>query len=403
MPKVNMVDSKGKRKAHTLELISDDENNYVYHPRKQAKSELPTPPTSSQVHPLGSSQALLNSESDPSVRESWVDATTDVVGSQGFDEDAYESLQLYGTVNTRVVGVRYYAGRATTGEVVAVRREPANPYDGNAIRIDNVMGVQIGHIGRNMAAKLAPFLDSKKLVAEGVLTGPKDFYDAPIGLKFYGTSEPQEAAALKEEMKEARLPVSELIQAEREQKRREKEEEKRKQQARSRALKQAAKTASVVGKRGPSKEAGSSSGNFTALPGDDENGHQPEISMDDIMQSTVKFNARELGEVVDKYGAGEEVLKTLPYAKQPTDMKTNLLPYQLQGLAWMLDRENPQLPTPGSNGTTQLWKRNEKDGSFTNIATNFTTKTPTLAKGGLLCDDMGGLITIGEYAPRTLY
>lgn len=66
-----------------------------------------------------------------------------------------------------------------------------------------MMHQQIGHVPRNMAAKLAPFLvylpprtsygvfhaltnalqDSQKLVAEARLTGPKDFFDAPMEFK----------------------------------------------------------------------------------------------------------------------------------------------------------------------------------------------------------------------------
>ena len=392
-----MPDVKGKRKVDTIDLTSDDGADYVYHPRKQSRSVMSAPSTSSQAPPSSGSimpsrssiKNSWNSESDPSTRESWADAEADVVGTQAFDDNAYESLQLYGTVNTKIVGVRYYNGRASIGELVVVRREPGNPYDGNATRIDNVMGVQIGHIGRNMAAKLAPFLDSKKLVAEGILTGPKDYFDAPIGLRLFGTSEPGEAAHLKEEMKEARLPISELTQAEREQKKREKEEAKRKEQARKRALKEAAKNGPMLGKGGSSKNIEPGSGDFANLQSPaDENG-AVEPSMDEIMESTVTFNPRELGEVVNKYGAGEDALKDLPYADQPADMRTKLLPYQLQGLVWILDRESPQLPARGSAGTAQLWKRNERDGSFTNIATNFTTMDPKLASGGLLCDDMG--------------
>ena len=47
-----------------------------------------------------------------------------------------------------------------------VRREPQNQYDPNAIRIENVKRQQIGHIGRAMASKLAPFMDSSELLIE---------------------------------------------------------------------------------------------------------------------------------------------------------------------------------------------------------------------------------------------
>lgn len=47
-----------------------------------------------------------------------------------------------------------------------VRGEPQNQYDPNAIRIDNLKRQQIGHIGRAMALKLTPFMDSGELLIE---------------------------------------------------------------------------------------------------------------------------------------------------------------------------------------------------------------------------------------------
>jgi hypothetical protein len=40
-------------------------------------------------------------------------------------------------------------------------------YDPNAIRVDNVLGSQIGHIPRTVAAKLAPYMVSPAVVADG--------------------------------------------------------------------------------------------------------------------------------------------------------------------------------------------------------------------------------------------
>jgi SWI/SNF-related matrix-associated actin-dependent regulator of chromatin subfamily A3 len=36
---------------------------------------------------------------------------------------------LYGVMHGKIVGVRYYNGYATVGEMVVVRREPNNQYD----------------------------------------------------------------------------------------------------------------------------------------------------------------------------------------------------------------------------------------------------------------------------------
>ena len=58
----------------------------------------------------------------------------------------------------------------------------------------------------------------------------------------------------------------------------------------------------------------------------------------------------------------------------------------------MLEKENPQLPSEGSDEAVQLWKRSTSHKAvFTNIATNFSLKNqePRLASGGILSDDMG--------------
>ena len=65
-----------------------------------------------------------------------------------------------GILDTKIVGVQYYTGHATPGEHVIVRREPSNPYDSNALRVENVQREQIGHIPRTMASKLAKYMVS---------------------------------------------------------------------------------------------------------------------------------------------------------------------------------------------------------------------------------------------------
>jgi SWI/SNF-related matrix-associated actin-dependent regulator of chromatin subfamily A3 len=56
------------------------------------------------------------------------DEEEDVSATQGFTEQEY-SWMLYGQMHAKIVGVRYYDGYATVGEMVVVRREPSNPYD----------------------------------------------------------------------------------------------------------------------------------------------------------------------------------------------------------------------------------------------------------------------------------
>ena len=79
-------------------------------------------------------------------------------GSNQVDPAVLTFLFRPGILDTKIVGVQYYSGHATPGEHVIVRREPSNPYDPNALRVENVQREQIGHIPRTMASKLAKYM-----------------------------------------------------------------------------------------------------------------------------------------------------------------------------------------------------------------------------------------------------
>jgi len=117
----------------------------------------------------------------------------------------------------------------------------------------------------------------------------------------------------------------------------------------------------------------------------------PEIGIDFFVENSERFRPRDAERLVEAWGVGEDALSKMPMADQPKGLISTLLPYQRQGLAWMLEKENPVLPAPGSKDVVQLWKRSsERQNVFQNIATQFSTSTaPVLAKGGILADDMG--------------
>lgn len=87
-------------------------------------------------------------------------------------DDAGPALELYGSLDNKVVGVRFYNGVISSGEVVLLKREPSNPYDSNAIRVDNVANVQVGHLPRKLAEKLVPYVDAGQIMMEGGKSGP---------------------------------------------------------------------------------------------------------------------------------------------------------------------------------------------------------------------------------------
>lgn len=232
---------------------------------------------------------------------------------------------------------------------------------------------QIGHIPRQIAAKLAPYMDSRGLILEGVITGHKGTFDCPLAVKLYGTSDPVERLNLTNQMKADRLPLDAFKRVE------------KAERDRIKATQHAAK------KQKGNARAGKSDGQWAT--GEVPGSFQPdERSMDDILGESERFNPRNVERMVEKFGAQGADLQNLPMAKQPEEMSAQLLPYQLQGLKWLLDHENPQLPAAGSADVVQLWRRAPNEANvFTNICTNYSirNKLPELASGGILADDMG--------------
>ncbi|KAJ5134623.1 hypothetical protein N7526_005988, partial [Penicillium atrosanguineum] len=295
------------------------------------------------------------------------------------DDASAGNFVMYGQLPAKIVGVRFYNGVATPGEHVILKREPQNQYDPNAIRVDNVMGAQIGHIPRGLAAKLAKYMDPHDLLVEGILTGGKSFYDCPVMLNLFGTCEATRKDDLKKRMQQDKLPVSRLVQADRDAARKEKEQaaERKKTEKQARAM--------ALGKAAQQFQASDNSmfANLSDAIGLGEN-----ESLEELLSQSSSFNPREIGQVVENFGQKEADLAQMPMADSPEGLSTQLLPYQRQGLAWMIAQESPRLPAPGSDAVVQLWKRD--GGKFTNIATNYSTSAaPPLASGGILADDMG--------------
>ena len=391
-----MAPANKKRGYEVIDLTGDHENNST-EARSQKAARISNPTsglTSSQSASTsyhGSSQNQSNYASSqtshaPRASQSSSQAIYDeLYGGEDFDEetdtsdrfDSYIlSLQLYGSMNTKIVGCRYYNGYITSGESVLLIREPSNPYDSNAIRVDNVRSERIGHIPRQVAAKLAPLLDSKSLLLEGFTNGPKDFYECPLRVNLLGSSDPVQRSALISEMRAAKLPIDEARKLEKADKARAKEAAQRAKQAKKKGHQGADPWEDGIGQW----SGGLSQGDLGE-------------AMDRIIEQTERFSARQnFEEMVEKFGMNEDHLANMPMAEQPEGLESKLLPYQRQGLRWLVDKENPSLPPIGSKDSIQLWKRQEANSSVvTNMATNFSLKDqiPDLASGGILADDMG--------------
>ncbi|KAF1945397.1 hypothetical protein EJ02DRAFT_369849 [Clathrospora elynae] len=319
------------------------------------------------------------------------DASQEVPDStQGYSQQQYDFV-LYGGLQSKIVGIQYYNGYATTGEMVVLRREPHNRYDVNAIRVDNVQGAQIGHIPRFWAAKLARYMDNRTLLIEAQITGPRGQYDFPVELRMYGTNDPAVRDTLLRQMQADNLPVEDaadrmraeaaiVAAAQRD----------RAQQAKRarEAAKQAKNKSGAVAGVAASQATENSMSEFAA--GLSQSVVPAGPSMEDIIGGSERFNPRNVEQMAEDFGVNESDLAAMPQASQPAALLTKLHPFQLQGLQWMLDKESPQLPAQGTKDVVQLWHRhNRLPNAFTNLATSFSVRNPTLASGGILADDMG--------------
>ncbi|KAI1928277.1 hypothetical protein LOZ65_002053 [Ophidiomyces ophidiicola] len=342
-----------------------------YAPDRAAYKQLTVP---RELIPLSqgipSTQAKLDEEAN---------AAAFVDSSQEFDDSSYLSFELYGIISNKIVGVRFYNGQASKGECVNIRREPSNQYDPNSIRVDNVMGDQIGHLPRHLSMSLARYLDSGELLVEGVLAGNKGTFECPITLKLYGTSDPREQQVLMERMKKDGLSVAELVM------KRINQKKQPTQELRDITNHPGLRRGNGVGEEWQISNSGFG---FNMAPIKESPLKQNQESISDIVAQSIAFNPREMGQVVEKFGTDEKELAKMPMADSPVALSTDLLPYQRQGLAWMLGRESPRLPEKSSDKAEQLWKRHGS--AYKNIATGYVTnRAPSLASGGILADDMG--------------
>jgi len=133
--------SWNEKEVILIDSTDDDEEN-EQPPAKRQKGNDKTA-NSSRDQPI----ATQDDESSEEEEEALVSSTAPDV-----DPD-FQSIGHFGTSlnslpglnsGTKVVGIQYYRGIATGGESLLFVREPQNPYDSNAIRVDNVANLQVG-------------------------------------------------------------------------------------------------------------------------------------------------------------------------------------------------------------------------------------------------------------------
>jgi SWI/SNF-related matrix-associated actin-dependent regulator of chromatin subfamily A3 len=239
-----------------------------------------------------------------------------------------------GTIAASIVGCRYYRGVAHKGEYVVFEREPQNPYDRNAIAVNNMRGAKIGHISRDMAATLAPVLDDPSGGVKLEATIPRDAYDVytlDCNIEVIGTLD--------------KLPtVTELL------------------RRRGVHFRQSAAAAAPAAYAAPSAVASR------------------------VVVASTRSQA-DLDALLDKLIAAPAP----PFDPSTAPALTSCLyDFQLAGVAWMLQRERD--PDAANGGLPPFWKQLREQGSivYLNEVTNSSQPAaPEKIAGGLLADDMG--------------
>ncbi|KAF5838000.1 P-loop containing nucleoside triphosphate hydrolase protein [Dunaliella salina] len=257
---------------------------------------------------------------------------------QEHQEDEFGSdFVPMGHFRTEVVGIRYYQGGVNMWEMVILERDHHNAYDENAIKVNNVEGVKVGHISAVQAAVLAPLLDTHKLHIEGVACGPKGKFKLPILVQCFAPPDPNIQGQVERTLFNHGMHLS---------------------------------TADPATLASQSQERLSSPG-----PG----GHKANKQSDSVSK---REREEALEKMFEALGVNSEVQDMLKPAKE---IASGLYPHQMVALAWMVKREN-------NNSLPPLWEPREVGGrvSYMNTLTNFSQDTrPPPVRGGILADDMG--------------
>jgi SWI/SNF-related matrix-associated actin-dependent regulator of chromatin subfamily A3 len=248
---------------------------------------------------------------------------------------AAEAEVCHGCLTTNIVGCRYYAGQAHAGEYAALVREPHNPYDANAVRVDNMAGQQVGHVNRQAAAALARVMDTLGVRVEAVIPhDARNVFTLPTELAFYGR--PESAAAVAELLRRHSLPL----------------------------------------------RHGSGAGT-------------PAKAERSVVQSRVAHSGprsqAELDALLEQLDASAVPLARFNAEEEAPALRSTLFEHQLVGVAWMLARERDP-DSRSASGLPQFWSRAQEGGRtvFVNTITHSAQPAPPVSvRGGALFDEMG--------------
>ncbi|KAJ7647212.1 SNF2 family N-terminal domain-containing protein [Roridomyces roridus] len=318
-------------------------------------------------------------------------ADEEVVENQTPEVEVVDELIV--TLDTQIVGVQYYKGLVGVGEEVGLIREPTNPYDSNAIQVNNISSIKVGHIPKNVAVRLAPLLDQRLVTIEGVMkkgnlaASASKVYTLDMAVKIYGPSH-----------KRAELEPK-LVWATPGQ--------------RGFASRSAPAASSSSQSGYGASQAGYGAGYPTPSYGASTSQRRPDPAqaaaakkLQEELQKAADLkrmitsleqvdDEERRSSLLDQLLATDDILK-LPEAQDSpgigNGLVVDLLKHQRQALQWALERENPVLPKKESDKPVQFWqfKKTGAQTYYYNLATKSPQTTPpTLGRGALCADAMG--------------
>uniref|UniRef100_A0A7S1DN32 PARP-type domain-containing protein n=1 Tax=Hemiselmis andersenii TaxID=464988 RepID=A0A7S1DN32_HEMAN len=262
------------------------------------------------------------------------------------EEERQDTDVLYGKVNVLVVGCRYYGGLLHEGEYAELVREPRNQYDRNAIRVDNMMAQQVGHIKKEQAAVLAPMIDDasplKPWIEVEVNEGGTNMFQVSCTASIYGPVEYQEQV-LRYVMASGVLRLK--------------------------------GNQSIPGSPGMGSGTGVTGTNSSNLS-----------VVRSVKISSAEASQKSLDKLYDELKTDLSQLDTASVMKAlQGKLLSPLFPHQQQGVAWMLSRE-------ASLSLPPFWSQVTEAGTtvyYNQVTKSSQSTAPAPVKGGLVCDDMG--------------
>ncbi|KAH7107286.1 SNF2 family N-terminal domain-containing protein [Auriculariales sp. MPI-PUGE-AT-0066] len=289
--------------------------------------------------------------------------------------------EIYVRYQANVVGISYYNGMVCDEERVEIARDARNRHDPNAFQVKNMLNEQVGHLKREVAARLAPLYDVGHVQLEGtVLKGNMGGilgYSLPLELRIIGRSD-------------RRSSLEQML-----------------LWATPRGFSDAMRTAEYTGNPARAIQSAASQAAAASTAGGSAQIQariaeiQKARELATMLQGLDKVDdeGRRASALDALCGIGEndkDLLKLpeLDASRLPSGLLSTLLPHQSQALRWCLEKEHPQLPKQPADKAVQFWqyKKSGNKPFYYNVAahTPLAMNTPpVLGRGGLIADAMG--------------